>query len=536
MSDKVRKSLVWNIRKSLLTLSADELYQIAKSIVSVPGRNVSELDAADQEGCFEYINAFMYSTQLLESEDKGMTELLILQETVNSIEQVRTIAATVYQCNDVEANANVDARIIPTTQMSIATDHITTTDTVYLTSPTAVADTGGIRVENTNPDTNPNILHTSYEELSKRLLSYLTTSTQHHTMTQPVTQRNDATQHNNHPEKTTQLVPENVISLRDLSYLQHREFKIQGGQIGDYASDITYTNICRQIEDGIKQNYSDVELIRGILRIIKPGSFKDMLMNKEDMMVEELKGFLQSHLGDKSSTELFQELMCAKQSENETPQQFLYRVIGLKQKILFAAKQTNSDIRYSSATVQDVFLHTIYQGLGHKYKDIRSELKPLLSNHTITDEAILRSVTRITSDENERVRRLGPLTRVKQSTASCAQLESESVREFNEIPEQKNKNDPIKQLTARIDALTSMVDSMRQSKQLAQPEHTRQYSMSKPLSQRGVKSHGCPTCVEAGHNCTHCFLCGEAGHMARGCLQKHRLQGNEKRSLRRDDQ
>lgn len=203
--------------------------------------------------------------------------------------------------------------------------------------------------------------------------------------------------------------------------------------------------------------------------------------------------------------------------------------------MIFAAKQTNSDIRYSSATVQDVFLHTIYQGLGHKYKDICSELKPLLSNHTITDEAILRSVTIITSDENERVRRLGPVTRVKQSTASCSQLESESVREFNEIPEQK-KNDPIKQLTARIDALTSMVDSMRQSKQLARPEHTGQYSMSKPLSQRGVKSHGCPKCVEAGHNCTHCFLCGEAGHLARGCLQKHRLHGNEKRPLRRDDQ
>lgn len=44
-----------------------------------------------------------------------------------------------------------------------------------------------------------------------------------------------------------------------------------------------------------------------MLKIIKPGSLKDMLVNKEDMTVVELKGFLQSHLGERNSTELFQE-------------------------------------------------------------------------------------------------------------------------------------------------------------------------------------------------------------------------------------
>ncbi len=40
---------------------------------------------------------------------------------------------------------------------------------------------------------------------------------------------------------------------------------------------------------------------------------------------------------------LFQELMCTKQSENKTPQQFLYHIMGLKQKILFAARQADAD-------------------------------------------------------------------------------------------------------------------------------------------------------------------------------------------------
>ncbi|KAI5613075.1 hypothetical protein C0J50_11435 [Silurus asotus] len=353
MADQIRKGLVWDIRKSLLNLSSVELFQVAKSIGPIPGKDISELDVEDQEGCLEYINAFMYSTHLLESEDRGMAKLLVLQGTVEAV-----------------------------------------------------------------------------------ILEHGATTPGHG-------------------------ISEKVVSLQDLSYLQRREFKIQGGQIGDYASDITYASVCRQIDDGVKENFSEAELVRGILRAIKAGNFKEMIMNKEDMTVEELKRFLQSHLGNKSSTELFQELMCAKQMETETPQQFLYRAIGLKQKILFAVKQSNTDVRYSPATIQDVFLHTVYQGLGHRYKDVRSELKPLLADHNITDEAIVRNVMKITNDENERARRLGQITRPKQSNASSAQLESEPDRVKE--PPQKIKNDPIVQLTARIDALTSMVDAMRQS-------------------------------------------------------------------------
>ncbi|KAL4009661.1 hypothetical protein ACER0C_003513 [Sarotherodon galilaeus] len=120
--------------------------------------------------------------------------------------------------------------------------------------------------------------------------------------------------------------------------------------------------MCKQIDEGIKEGFTETEVIRGVLRIVKPGVFKDMLINKDEITVNELKGFLRSHLGEKASTELFQELMCARQSEQETPQQFLYRMIGLKQKILFQSKQVSTDIRYEPKTIQEVFLHSIYQG------------------------------------------------------------------------------------------------------------------------------------------------------------------------------
>ncbi|KAJ7991310.1 hypothetical protein DPEC_G00296000 [Dallia pectoralis] len=142
------------------------------------------------------------------------------------------------------------------------------------------------------------------------------------------------------------MTTESSAVLKDLSYLQRRDFKVHGGQVGDQNSDLTYNNISKQIDGGVKEGFADAEVVRGVLRIIKLGAFKDMLVNKDSITVSELKGFLRSHLGEKAATEMFQELMCARQSDQEPPQQFLYRMIGLKQKILFQSRQTSADISY----------------------------------------------------------------------------------------------------------------------------------------------------------------------------------------------
>lgn len=174
----------------------------------------------------------------------------------------------------------------------------------------------------------------------------------------------DVSQHNPSFQYTAQPAREGTISLRDLSYLQRREFKVQEGQVGDHSSDINYNNICKQVDEGIREGFHDTEIVCGVLRIIKPGTFKDMLINKYNLTVTELKGFFKVHLREKNSTELFQELMCARQDEHKTPQWFLYWVIGLKQRVLFTSKLSDAGIKYSPATVQDVFQHTVYQGLG----------------------------------------------------------------------------------------------------------------------------------------------------------------------------
>lgn len=266
-----------------------------------------------------------------------------------------------------------------------------------------------------------------------------------------------------------------------------------------------------------------------MLRIIKPGIFKEMLTNKDEMSIAELKSFLQSHMGEKSTTELFQGLITARQHECETPQQFLYRMMGLKQKLIFTSKQPDSDIKYETQTIQNVFLHTVYQGLSEKHDDIRRELKPLLSDPTVTDDLLLRQMTKTTNDESERKKRLGRATRPKTVYAHSSGAESDTgpVRVIAN-PKAKAKDELIRQLSVQVQTLTEAVSSLQSKikEPVIPPESKSSPSWSgqrpeKPHSQARKGKYGCPECV-ANHrtDCSHCFVCGEEGHRAVGCLRR----------------
>lgn len=150
---------------------------------------------------------------------------------------------------------------------------------------------------NVSPPEVRNML-SQYEELTKKLHELMNAqSTQAWsaplpTSTQPITQNIETPYYDNQSKAIPSNTQEKFLSLKDLSYLPRREFKVRGGQIDDHSSDISYNSVCRQIEEGQRENFTNSEIVRGVLRIIKPGDFKDMLMNKEDMMVIEFKGFL----------------------------------------------------------------------------------------------------------------------------------------------------------------------------------------------------------------------------------------------------
>lgn len=535
MAEVERKSLVWSIKKCLLNLPANKLFQIAMSLVRVPGMgDLCPLhpDIEDEESCFNYIDQYMHSEHLLELEDAGMAYLLDLKDAVNKMSdpEMHVLDAVPRDSLwkslvDVDANEN-----LPHNVPAIDSEQDVPVVATYTTKDDTIGDkqTGELQK-----------MFSIYEELSKQVKRLSQSVHQAPPRIQSTPPDGDAFDPKALSEQATSVAPDKMISLRELSYLHRREFKIQGGQIGDQGSDISYNSVCRQIDEGLKKQFSDVEIVRAVLRVIKPGHFKDMLMNKDDLTVKELKGFLHSHLGEQSNTELFQELMCTKQKDGEMPQQFLYRAIGLKQKILLVSKHDSTDVKYNVSTVQDVFLHTVYQGLGHKHDDIRRELKPLLADPKITDDVILKHMKKIMSDESERQQRLGPSNRHRQKNVHSAQVEVDLVQSpgaRDESSGKKSKTDVIQQLTDKVEKLTSLVESMQQLINNQNSEQGDCTAHAKTHKKRG-KPYGCAKCVEHDcPDCTHCFHCGEEGHRAVGCLKKPKHQGNWSRSLSGDKQ
>lgn len=533
MADAERRDLVRSLKRSLLNLSAEELFQIAKSLVPTPGVDQPALTSEDEDSCFQYISSVMNSNALVESEDMGVSQLLMLRDSIDDLIQGQGSPVKILDHGldapspDIQIN---DSHI----ENSNATDNLPENEKNYDTD----ADTHNVM---TLRDTEIQQLLTSYEELSKKITQFMPVATRQSVVQSPTKTLPRPQVKNDSRNNTAEHTNDKVVSLRDLSYLHRREFKIQGGQIGDQGSDISYNNICRQIDEGFNEQFSSAEIVRAVLRVIKPGNFKDMLMNKDELTVEELKDFLHSHLGEQNNTELFKELMCTKQNDSETPQQFLYRVIGLKQKILLASKHVATDVKYSASTVQDVFLHTVYQGLGHKHSDVRRELKPLLADPSVTDETILKHLKKVMSDESERQRRLGPVTRPRPTSVHSAVAEpnaaqSLATKEDTEKKRTNKKTDMIQQLADKVEKLTNMVEHMQQSLQAQKAEQANRYVTGKVSHQR-EKRYACVKCLEENRpNCPHCFYCGEEGHRAVGCLKKSSRQGNWSRSLSRDKQ
>lgn len=314
---------------------------------------------------------------------------------------------------------------------------------------------------------------------------------------------------------------------------------MHGGQISDTGSDMSYSSLCKQIDEGLQQGFSESEVIRTVLKITKPGTFRDMLTSRDDLTVDGLKRFLRSHIRDKNATELFQELSNARQQDRESPQQFLYRIMGLKQRVLFESQQPGAGFTYDRKLVQGTFLHTLYQGLNERNSHVRQDLKPFLSDTQVSDDFLLEQITNSANEEEGRIKRLSTGAKNRPVTVSVAHHDSDEQIKQTKVELSHNE---LQANRAAINELTTQVSSL--TKHLAQIVNPIQSTVTanpkapttRPQSSTTQTRGRCNDCVQSEKvTCPHCFSCGQAGHRAVGCLQK-KLSGNGKRSLERGSQ
>lgn len=244
MSSGVRKSLIWDIRKSLLTLSAEELLRVTRAVSPVSEVDHSEFEEGDQEECYDHINSYMYSKQLLETEDEGMVQLLMLKDAIDDVVKCRDEDMSLLnvkgnpELNTLQGGDKLDDHVdFSEGSLTIQTHPDITTDSqsrhtlisVRTASPSdsAELDSGSTKAIRLNaPDTaNADLLKVlaSYEELSKKLIQHIpahASPSQAHLPPSPVLLRQPG--RNPLAETASQSAREGMVSLRELSYLPRR--------------------------------------------------------------------------------------------------------------------------------------------------------------------------------------------------------------------------------------------------------------------------------------------------------------------------
>ncbi len=140
--------------------------------------------------------------------------------------------------------------------------------------------------------------------------------------------------------------------------------------------------------------------MEAVIKSISPGlSLRDMLEIKRDLTLPQLKAILKGYFKEDSSTDLYHRLVNIIQDSRESPQNFLFRAIELKERLLLASSDVGSDEHYSPELIQKKFLRSVSTGLLSDH--IKFQLKPYLDDLEVTDEILIDRMNEAASVELE---------------------------------------------------------------------------------------------------------------------------------------
>ena len=143
-----------------------------------------------------------------------------------------------------------------------------------------------------------------------------------------------------------------------------------------------------------------------MIKAINPAlSLRSYLEGKSDLTLAKMRRILRSHYQERTATELYHQLSSTVQKVTEKPQEFLIRLLDLKQKVLFASQESESGLKYDPPLVHGMFLHSF--SIGLLSENIKSDMKSHLQKDTISDEELFKALNVCVSNETERLQKLG---------------------------------------------------------------------------------------------------------------------------------
>lgn len=302
-----------------------------------------------------------------------------------------------------------------------------------------------------------------------------------------------------------------------------RDFKISG-QIGDASQKdrLSFSSLVHQIENGLKNDYTGDEIKEAVIKAINPAlSLRSYLEGKADLTLAKLRRIMRSHYQEKTATELYHQLSSTVQQPKEKPQEFLIRLLDLKQKILFASQETDSELKYDPTLVHGMFVHSF--SLGLQNENIKIEMKPCLEKKAMSDEELFEKLNVCVSNEMERSQKFG--SQVTPKVNAVQEGGDKQAKRTIEVEQVLMKE--LRELKAEVAAVKERVRAPPQAQNSTTPQPMRQPPQ-------------CRTCQQSGNGwlCNHCFRCGASGHYVRECTAQFsrrspapaEFQGNGQRS------
>ncbi|KAK7878975.1 hypothetical protein WMY93_034189 [Mugilogobius chulae] len=304
-------------------------------------------------------------------------------------------------------------------------------------------------------------------------------------------------------------------------FIIRREFKVNG-QIGEKGQKdkLSYSNLVHQIEMGLRKGHSEAEIVEAVIRAVSPGlSLRDMLEIKTDLTLSQLRTILKGHYKEDSSTDLYHRLINVTQEHNESPQNFLFRAIELKERLFAASREPGAEEQYSAELIQKKFLRAVGTGLIND--NVKYQIKSYLDDTAVTDDVLIAKINEAASLEWERQQKFRKhskeprIREIKAETQTVQEAEIGAVggREKTSAVPPKTKPQPtvprreselldvISQLKGEIAEIKSAIHESKKSS----PQH------------RPNKKRGCKSCQDRNQEeqCDHCFKCGQSGHLSR---------------------
>ncbi|MES9880174.1 MAG: hypothetical protein ABW185_04755, partial [Sedimenticola sp.] len=313
------------------------------------------------------------------------------------------------------------------------------------------------------------------------------------------------------------------------TYQFRKDFKLSG-QIGDAKFGLSFTSYMRQVKTAISKGYSDHEVVEAVIRAITPGNrLRNYLESREGLDIDTLNSIIRSYYKELTPTELYQQLCGLSQDHNESPQDFLFRALDIRQKVLFASGEECADVSYDLELVQTMFRRSLSTGIRDDI--IRSEFAVTLAKKDVSDEELVTVMNTITGRAAERQHKIEISKKSTphgvQKTAKVAEMDVGKVTEPKVVKEGVLQTE-LRELRAEVMELkrhlerppTPMNSNLNRT---GQPEgHWK-------TSGNGWKP-GCHQCQQAGtgESCRHCWKCGSIEHFKRGCRWSGNATGLQK--------